>query len=880
MIVTQQWPTQSAPNEAICRKGRVITTNKGKADLFAKHYASVSNLNFNKDERHEIRESKKRIGKLLEDGEQCQPFTDQELLCALKSMRRKGAPGLDDVPPAFLMELGPKGRELLLALFNESFSSAQLPQDWRLAMIIPLLKAGKPASELESFRPISLTSCIVKLLERLINNRLYFLAESKGWISDSQAGFRKQRGCEDQLIKLVHHVSDGFQTRVNGKPQRTVMAMFDYSKAYDRTWKEKLLLKLCDIGVPGPMVRWIRAFLQTRTAEVCVNGTLSSRVRMKQGLPQGSVLSPILFLLYINDLAKEIPDDVECSLFADDVAVYCSNPSLDEANKQLQKAVTAVEEWSGRNKLDLNLSKSCTYFFSTDTGEASWRPDITLLGMKMKFGDGPKEKDPKFLGLVLSRTLSFGKHVEHVCERVKSRFKLLACLASKSWGWKRHSLRRIFTASQRTIMDYAASAWQPFLAESELEKLEVVQNKCLRLITGHYANTNLDALHLESGISTYHTHSKQLTAIAYEKGMRMELTHPRRAALDKDISHRLKSRSSLRVQGMDIVSTLPIKDSARRPIPSPIIQPQSGRTNWRISTNESIKHDINAVKEAIDALEADLVVYTDGSCSGGTSKGDAAAVVTSGSTSDLCRVDICQAKGDRLTSSYGEEERALSLGIEWASNHPQERIAFCTDSLSLLLAIQSRNPKTDTIRRQIESLSAEVELMYVPGHKDILGNELADAYAKKAARQVGPFARDDISMEAARSAIRGGIKDPPSQHRLIKDTYAKFSEKRYRAAVKTRAQGSLLAQLRSGHHKSLGYYRNFVNPLVSDKCDRCKDPSAVDDTRHWLTKCTARVVKDARARIFGHTRELGLQEFGLQPDKVLRLADETLDLSC
>ena len=213
-------------------------------------------------------------------------------------------------------------------------------------------------------------------------------------------------------------------------------------------------------------------------------------------------------------------------------------------------------------------------------------------------------------------------------------------------------------------------------------------------------------MHLETGIPTCHTHSKQLTAIAYEKGMRMELTHPRRAALDNDISHRLKSRSSLRVQGMDIVSTLPIKDSARRPIRSPIIQPQSGRTNWRISTNESIKHDINAVKEAIDALEADLVVYTDGSCSGGTSKGGAAAVVTSGSTSDLCRVDICQAKGDRLTSSYGEEERALSLGIEWASNHPQERIAFCTDSLSLLLAIQSRNPKTDTIRRQIESLSA------------------------------------------------------------------------------------------------------------------------------------------------------------------------------
>ena len=97
-------------------------------------------------------------------------------------------------------------------------------------------------------------------------------------------------------------------------------------------------------------------------------------------------------------------------------------------------------------------------------------------------------------------------------------------------------------------------------------------------------------------------------------------------------------------------------------------------------------------------------------------------------------------KGDRRASFFGEEECALSLGIEWAAKHPQERVVFCTDSLSLLVAIQSRNPKTDAIRRQIETLTTQVELMYVPSHKDIFGNKHADAYAKKAARQVGPFA--------------------------------------------------------------------------------------------------------------------------------------------
>ena len=183
------------------------------------------------------------------------------------------------------------------------------------------------------------------------------------------------------------------------------------------------------------------------------------------------------------------------------------------------------------------------------------------------------------------------------------------------------------------------------------------------------------------------------------------------------------------------------------------------------------------------------------------------------------------------------------------------------------------NPKTDDIRREIESLDSEVELMYVPGHRDVPGNELADQYAKEAAAWAGPFARQDVSMDAARSAIKRGLTDPPSQHPLISKTYADYSEERDTAAVKTRAQGALLAQLRAGHHTSLGYYRNFVNPEVSDKCDRCKDATAVDTTRHWLTECA--YTMPARMNIFGDV-DIELQEMGLQPDKVLKLAGKTL----
>ena len=156
--------------------------------------------------------------------------------------------------------------------------------------------------------------------------------------------------------------------------------------------------------------------------------------------------------------------------------------------------------WSKNNKLTLNTDKSCTFFFSTDTHEAKRRPTLRLLGKEMKFGEGNEEINPKFLGVTLDRTLSFQDHVQNVCERVVSRCKMLSCLSGKSWGWAKHNLVKIFTATQRSVLDYAAGAWHPWLSKCQFDKLETVQNKCLRIITGQYASTPVEALRAESGI--------------------------------------------------------------------------------------------------------------------------------------------------------------------------------------------------------------------------------------------------------------------------------------------------------------------------------------------------------------------------------------------
>ena len=178
--------------------------------------------------------------------------------------------------------------------------------------MIPLLKAGKPAERVDSYRPVSLTSCLAKTMERLVANRLGYMAEARHWICDDQAGFRRMRSCEDQVLRLSQGISDGFQA---SPPQRTVLALLDYSKAYDTVWREKLFAEMMDKGVPPRYVRWCAAFLRNRLARVRFNGVESKFHLLRQGLPQGAVLSPLLFLFFVDGVRQVLPRELSVSMY-------------------------------------------------------------------------------------------------------------------------------------------------------------------------------------------------------------------------------------------------------------------------------------------------------------------------------------------------------------------------------------------------------------------------------------------------------------------------------------------------------------------------------------------------------------------------------------
>ena len=194
-------PDSNSPNEVMSHNGRTITDVKSKAKVFINHYARVSKLNMSPADRDINQQFKKRLDALSVDDESCAPLQIGELLSAIKKMEGKGAAGPGNISPSFLKSLGPLALQELLSIFNSSFSVAHCPRIWRVATIIPLLKAGKSSSEVASFRPISLTSCVVKLLECILADRLCYIAETNNLFSLFQVSFVKVGAARIRLLK-------------------------------------------------------------------------------------------------------------------------------------------------------------------------------------------------------------------------------------------------------------------------------------------------------------------------------------------------------------------------------------------------------------------------------------------------------------------------------------------------------------------------------------------------------------------------------------------------------------------------------------------------------------------------------------------------------
>ena len=246
------------------------------------------------------------------------------------------------------------------------------------------------------------------------------------------------------------------------------------------------------------MVRWIQSWLANRLAWVKVDGVRSEKRCFQQGLPQGSVLSPLLFLVYINDLVEELAESVQVSAFADDLAVWESSKKVQMCSEKVEWAAEVVCRWSDEWLMKVTVEKCSATLFSMDVKDAT----MEQLVVRMRGQVLKRELRPVFLGVMFDSKMVFHGQVERVIKKAEVGVRLMGKLAGKIWGWRKDLLKMTYLALVRSILLYGSAAWAPWVSKTEWEKVERVQLKAARIISGVLRSSPSDAVLAEAGLSS------------------------------------------------------------------------------------------------------------------------------------------------------------------------------------------------------------------------------------------------------------------------------------------------------------------------------------------------------------------------------------------
>ena len=485
----------SKNNEALIIDGVAYTTDKDKANEFAKTYKSFSILPVYKEDRKLRRTVRKNLKRkpLIPESSECD-IKMEELERALKETDSNKAAGEDRIPYEFLTHLGPKAKLMLLTLYNKCWEGDELPRGWLSAVLKPLLKDGKDAKLTKSYRPISLTSCMGKLLEKIVAARLSYILEQRGLLNDAQAGFRQNRSTSDQVLRLTQSATDQFHQREGG--HATIATFYDCEKAFDKVWREGLLFKMQQLDLPHQYIRYVRSFLSGRKAKVEVNNVIGKSIQLNQGLPQGSAISPLLFIIFVNDLTLDLDPRSKASLFADDTATWVQDGKIKDSTKTfLQKEIDTILTWAKKWKMAVNTDKTKYMVISSSSADCSWQPNLEGNGHQID-----PVTDYRFLGVEVDQGLRFTKHLETIICKGKKRVNIMKCLAGKEWGSSMKDQMRIYLQYVRTVLEYCSEGWSSWLAPTNLDRLDKVQNEALRTASRLAKGCPLDFLRLETNV--------------------------------------------------------------------------------------------------------------------------------------------------------------------------------------------------------------------------------------------------------------------------------------------------------------------------------------------------------------------------------------------
>lgn len=450
---------------------KTLITAKEKAEALAENFYQNHNNPYNNLQTDFSTEVEHRTNELLsEDNVDEWNYPDvTEIISHIKNTKNSTAPGPDGIKTLLIKKLSTAGAGILTLIICACLKLSYFPEQWKHAYVIPIKKPGKNGQIVGNYRPISLLSNIAKILEKVIAVRLQQHTEELNVLPDSQHGFRKRRSTTTQLMNVTKSM------RLNLNNSITTGVLFlDIEKAFDRVWHNGLLYKMEQFNYPKSIIKLIASFLRNRTFQVQLKGTISTLKEIPYGCPQGAVLSPMLYNIYIAD--APCPNKCSVSFYADDTAIFCNERRWANTEDHLNAAINDFFNYFEKWKISINTGKTGALIVTRRTKKELPSTPFIVNSKQIEWSS-----EAKYLGVVLDKRLTLAKHVEYVIQKAQVTIRKLYPLLCRKSKLNPTNKLLLYKSCIRPVFMYAAPLLEN-MAHANILKLQRLQNKTLKML--------------------------------------------------------------------------------------------------------------------------------------------------------------------------------------------------------------------------------------------------------------------------------------------------------------------------------------------------------------------------------------------------------------
>lgn len=849
LLRNRQRGPQISTNTRLEHEGKTYITDRQKAEAFARKFARISKRQGPKPMKMPIRSF-------------AIPFTMDELTTSLKKQATGKAVGPDELPVEAVMHMSKKAKMFLLEAMNKSYVTGDVPQIWRRGYIIPLLKKLKSVKEMNSYRPVTLTSQISKIMERMIARRILFAIEPN--LHHTQYGFRRGRSTVDALMEIVDEIVRAFdryepydRTDGNGTSytfQRALTVMIDFTSAFDTIGHRAVLEQLRKLGCGEHELRWVHSFISGRQGSVRVNEVTSAWTNFESGVPQGTVLGPLLFIVAINDLLASLTRaGIKNSAFADDLTLVTRDVSVNKCISLMQKGLDVIDDWTSRSCMTVNLKKTYGILFTHTTNASrfdTYDKELTYKGVVINIHDPskapPTMEGSRLLGIHFDRHLLFYQQVKKIKSGIILARQAVRCLSGKEFGAQRKMLCRFHETFARSRALNAVEAFWHLLSDTSQGRICAADREGLRQALGLMPGASEAQLIQESRLTPLDIEIMVRQATYYERCVRLGGNQTARAKRQNpDVSKQNRATQQYyrapmhecKVATEQILKWAKIdpRSIIRAPLVQfPRLQPWARSNEETVSihtvlvpgktkTELSKSQQKQAVEERVKTLEdaGTLEFWTDGSAHPSEQRSGAGGTIYVKKDGIWTFQKAIRQPAGTLACSFTAEALGLKGILEEIKDVVNHAIIGFIDCQSLLVALDANSlHQTDLILEDIWGLLLHISkrntiiLQHVFSHCGVEKNDEVDRMAEEATllQQQGK----PVSFRDAKAVIKAWARAQTKDRARPAEIVRHDIEDNW-----TRYQQVIASQIRAGAVSFIGHWPRRFNKKMAISCRFC-----------------------------------------------------------